>query len=43
MRLLRELRSLQKEGLVRIEGGSWKPTSAFAKKPIYLQLTKPRC
>jgi len=31
--ILRELRSLQKEGLVRIEGGSWKPTSAFAKKP----------
>ena len=41
--ILCELRSLQKEGLVRIQGGSWKPTSAFAKKPIYLQLTKPRC
>ena len=40
--ILRELRSLQKEGLVRIEGGSWKPTSAFAKKSAYLQVIKPR-
>ncbi len=40
--ILRKLRSLQNEGLVRIEGGSWKPTSAFVKEPIYLQLTKPR-
>ena len=40
--ILRELRSLQKEGLVRIEGGSWKPTSAFAKKSAYLQIIKPR-
>jgi len=40
--ILRELRSLQKEGLVRIEGGSWKPTSAFAKEPTPLQTIRPQ-
>ena len=40
--ILRELRSFQKEGLVRIEGGSWKPTSAFAKEPTPLQTIRPQ-
>ncbi|MBL0732038.1 MAG: DUF559 domain-containing protein [Desulfosarcina sp.] len=39
--ILSELRSLQEEGLVRIKGGSWKPTSVFAKKPIPFQRIKP--
>jgi hypothetical protein len=40
--ILRELRFLQQEGLVRIEGGSWKPTSAFAKEPTPLQTIRPQ-
>ena len=39
--ILRKLRALQKEGLVRIEGGRWKPISSFTKKPIPLQPIKP--
>jgi very-short-patch-repair endonuclease len=40
--ILRELRSLRKEGLVRLEGGSWKATSPFAKKPVIQQTTPPK-
>ncbi len=40
--ILRELRSLRKEGLVRLEGGSWKATSPFAKKSAIQQTTLPK-
>ena len=40
--ILRELRSLREEGLVRLEGGSWKATSPFAKKPVIQQTTLPK-
>ncbi len=40
--ILHELRSLREEGLVRLEGGSWKATAPFAKKPVSHQATVPK-
>jgi len=40
--ILRELRSLREESLVRLERGSWKATSPFTKQPIIQQTILPK-
>jgi len=40
--ILHELRFLRKEGLVRLDGGSWKAISPFAKKSVIQQTTPPK-
>ena len=37
--ILRELRFPREEGMVRLEGGSWKAISPFVKKPVIQQTT----